>query len=169
MNEPELIREILTHARTLAVIGLTDREGRASLGVSRWMQRQGYRIVPVNPQISSVLGEVAYPSLEEAVLAVGTSAFARGAGDPFPPTRVDHSVTVSTVADHAIDLVLVFRAPEFVPAIVEETIRLGLRYLWLQEGVIHEQAATQAEEAGVKVVMDRCIAKERMASGWNAE
>lgn len=150
MNEPETIREILAHTRTIAVIGLTDREGRASYGVSRWMQRQGYRIVPVNPKISASLGETAYPTLTAAVAA-------NPATGPNPETA------------GGIQLVNVFRAPEFVPAIVEETITLGLPYLWLQEGVIHPEAAAKAEAAGIKVVMDRCLLKERMATGWKTE
>ena len=67
MNEPETIREILENARTIAVVGLTNREGRASLGVSRFMQSQGYRIIPVNPLIDEVLGEKAYPTLDDAI------------------------------------------------------------------------------------------------------
>jgi predicted CoA-binding protein len=137
MNEAATIREILDRARTIAVVGLTNREGRASLGVSRFMQSRGYRIVPVNPRIESALGEKSYPTLDAAVEAVPDIA-----------------------------LVNVFRAPSHVPEIVEDTIRLKIPYLWLQEGVIHDAAASQAEAAGVKVVMDRCILKDRMAAGW---
>jgi predicted CoA-binding protein len=139
MNEPFVIREILENARTIAVVGLSDKEGRASYGVSRFMQSRGYRIVPVNPQIKSSLGEKAYPTIEAAYASVGR-----------------------------IDLVNVFRAPEFVPEVVEETIRLRIPSLWLQEGVIHHEAAQRAENAGIRVVMDRCILKERMAAGWDA-
>lgn len=138
MNEPATIREILERTKTIAVVGLTNREGRASLGVSRFMQSQGYRIIPVNPQIDSALGERAYPDLDEAMKA----------------------------ADGDIQLVDVFRAPEHVPEIVKDVIRLKIPYLWLQEGVIHDEAASWAEAAGVKVVMDHCILKERMAAGW---
>ena len=141
MNEPSTIREILDNARTIAVVGLSDREGRASLGVSRYMQSQAYRIIPVNPQIDSVLGEKAYATLDAAVSALAKE----GTG---------------------IDLVNVFRAPAFIPEIVNDVIRLRIPRLWLQEGVIHDQAAGWAEAAGVKVVMDRCILKERMAAGW---
>ena len=137
MNEPGTIREILDRARTIAVVGLTNREGRASLGVSRFMQSRGYRIVPVNPRIESALGEKSYPTLDAAVEAVPDIA-----------------------------VVNVFRAPSYVPEIVKDTIRLQIPYLWLQEGVIHDAAASQAEAAGVKVVMDRCILKDRMAAGW---
>jgi uncharacterized protein len=141
MNEPAVIREMLDHARTIAVVGLTNREGRASLGVARFMQSQGYRIIPVNPLIESALGEKAYPDLDAAA-----AALAREGGK--------------------IDLVDVFRAPEHVPAIVADVIRLGIPGLWLQEDVVHPAAAAEAERAGVKVVMDHCILKERMAAGW---
>ncbi len=137
MNEPATIREILDNTHTIAVVGLTNREGRASLGVSRYMQSQGYRIIPVNPQIDAALGERAYATLDEAV-----------------------------AAHPEIDLVNVFRAPAFVPEIVKDVIRLKIPRLWLQEGVVHDEAAGWAEAAGVKVVMDHCILKERMAAGW---
>lgn len=137
MNEPSIIREILDNAKTIAVVGLTNKEGRASFGVSRFMQSRGYRIVPVNPLIESSLGEEAYPTLDAALKAVGR-----------------------------IDVVNVFRQPKYVPDIVRDMIRLKILYLWLQEGVVHEEAAVQAEAAGVKLVMDRCILKERMAAGW---
>ena len=137
MNEPETIREIIDHAHTIAVVGLTNREGRASFGVSRFMQSQGYRIIPVNPLIEEALGEKAYPTLEEAV-----------------------------AAHPEIDLVNVFRAPEHVPEIVKDTIRLKIPRLWLQEGVCHGEAVAWAEAAGIRVVQDHCILKERMAAGW---
>jgi uncharacterized protein len=137
MNEPAIIREILDTVRTMAVVGLTNREGRASYGVCRFLQSQGYRIVPVNPQIEASLGEKAYPDLDAAL-----------------------------AAHPDITLVDVFRAPEHVPAIVNDVIRLKVPNLWLQEGVIHHEAAAQAEAAGIHVVMDRCILKERMAAGW---
>ena len=137
MNEAAIIREILDRVKTIAVVGLTNREDRASLGVSRFMQSRGYRIVPVNPRIETALGEQAYPTLDAAVEAVP-----------------------------GITLVNVFRAPAFVPEVVNDVIRLKIPYLWLQEGVIHEEAAALAEAAGVKVVMDRCILKDRMAAGW---
>jgi len=138
MNEPETIQEILERARTIAVVGMSDREGRASYGVSRFMQNQGYRIVPVNPRIESALGERAYADLDAAYAAL----------------------------EGQIDLVDVFRAPEYVPEVVKDAIRLKIPYLWLQEGVVHEEAAQWAEQAGMKVVMDRCLLKERMAAGW---
>lgn len=137
MNEAATIAEILDKVHTIAVIGLTNREGRASLGVSRFMQSQGYRIIPVNPQIEEALGEKAYATLDEAI-----------------------------AAHPDIDLVNVFRAPSYVPEIVKDVIRLKIPYLWLQEGVVHDEAAGWTEAAGIKVVQDHCVLKERMAAGW---
>lgn len=131
MNEPQAIREMLDKTRTIAVIGLSDKPGRASFGVSRYMQQHGYRIIPVTPKGSEILGETCYPNLDDACEVVGK-----------------------------IDLVNVFRAPKFVPGIVHDVIRLKIPYLWLQEGVIHDEAAGLAEFAGIKVVMDRCLYKE---------
>jgi predicted CoA-binding protein len=138
MNEPEVVREILEKCRTIAVVGLSNHEGRASWGVSHFMQSRGYRIVPVNPMIESALGERAYATLDAACAAVSE-----------------------------IRLVNVFRAPQYVPAIVEDVVRLAIPYLWLQEGEVNPEAAARAEAAGVKVVMDRCILKDRMHLGWD--
>jgi predicted CoA-binding protein len=125
------VAELLKQAKTIAVVGLSSDPTRPSFGVSQYMQRNGYRIIPVNPNESSVLGEKAYASLSEV------------------PQK--------------IDLVDVFRRPQFVPEIVEETIRLKIPALWLQEGVIHEAAAKRARDAGITVVMDRCLLKEHRA------
>lgn len=136
MNEPETIRTILKEAKTIAVVGLSDRLGRASLGVSRYLQQHGYRIVPVNPMARSktILGEQVYGSLDDACAAVGT-----------------------------IDVVDVFRNPVFVPEIVKDVIRLKIPNLWLQEGVCHDEAAGWAEADGIHVVMDHCMLREHMA------
>jgi predicted CoA-binding protein len=131
MNEPETIRTILDNTKTIAVVGLSDKPDRPSFGVSRYMQQEGYRIIPVHPTITKVLGGRAYPTLEDALAAEGK-----------------------------IDLVNVFRASEYVPEIVKDVIRLKIPYLWLQEGVCHEEAVSWAEAAGIQVVMDRCIYKE---------
>jgi hypothetical protein len=116
-------------------VGLSDDPGRPSYQVSCYLQSKGYRIVPVNPKLSEVLGEKAYASLSEAAKAA------------------------------QIDIVDVFRHPEAVPAIVDEVLSLGIPALWLQEGVIHEEAAGKARQAGVLVVMDRCILKEHRRYG----
>jgi predicted CoA-binding protein len=139
MNEPETIRAILDQTKTIAVVGLSDDDSRPSYGVARYMQQHGYRIVPVNPQIVSALGETAYASLDDACRAC------KGKGN-------------------AIDLVNVFRAPAFVPEIVKDVMRLKIPALWLQEGVCHDEAAEWAEHDGIKVVMDRCILKEHAAA-----
>lgn len=120
--------KLLRNAKTIAVVGLSGTRTRASYGVSEYMQSVGYRIIPVNPKETSVLGEKAYASLDDV------------------PVRVDW--------------VNVFRAPEFVPEIVDAAIRIGATGVWMQEGVIHEEAAEKARAAGLEVVMDRCILKE---------
>jgi predicted CoA-binding protein len=127
------ISEILRSARTIAVVGLSGKRFRPSYGVAEYLKRSGYRIIPVNPQETEVLGETAYPDLESI---------------PEP-----------------VDIVDIFRRSEFVPEIVEAAIRKGARAIWMQEGVYHEAAARRAEEAGLAVVMDRCILKDhsRMA------
>ena len=127
----DFIRELLTNTKTIAVVGLSSDPMRASFGVSQYMQRKGYRIIPVNPNEKTVLGERAYTSLSDVV--------------------------------DKIDLVDVFRRSEFVPEIVDEVIRLKIPALWLQEGVVHHAAAQKARDAGIMVVMDRCILKEHRA------
>ncbi|HTZ60839.1 MAG TPA: CoA-binding protein [Acidobacteriaceae bacterium] len=131
MNEPETIRTILEKTKTIAVIGLSDNPQRPAFRVSKYMQQEGYRIIPVHPKVSQALGVKAYPSLEDAYAAEGR-----------------------------IDLVNVFRASEYVPEIVKDVMRLKIPYLWLQEGVCHPEAVKWAEDDGILVVMDRCIYKE---------
>ena len=128
MKQSDPIYELLSRAKTIAVVGLSDSPLRPSHGVSVYMQSQGYRIVPVNPQITEALGETAYPSLLEV------------------PEK--------------IDLVDVFRRPEYVDEIVDQAIQLKIPAIWLQEDVINERAAERARQAGMLVVMDRCILKE---------
>lgn len=129
-NREADIRHILEHAKTIAVLGLSADPARPSHGVAAYMQRAGYRIVPVNPTLTEVLGEPCYPTLTEAA------------------------------RHEKIDLVDVFRHPDAVPEIVDEAIALGMPALWLQEGVVHQPAAEKARRAGLRVVMDRCILKE---------
>jgi hypothetical protein len=120
--------ESLRAAKTIAVVGLSGRRFRPSHGVAEYLQRAGYRVIPVNPLETEVLGEKSYPNLSSV---------------PLP-----------------VDIVDVFRRSEYVPEIVEEAIRIGAKMVWMQEGVVHEQAARRAQVAGLKVVMDRCILKE---------
>jgi hypothetical protein len=124
------IRNVLQNAKTIAVVGLASSPLRPSYGVSAYMQQQGYRIIPVNPTITDSLGEKSYASLRDIP------------------------------KDIKIDIVDVFRRPDAVPEIVDEVIELKLPVLWLQETVVHEEAARKAREAGVFVVMDHCILKE---------
>ena len=138
MNEPETIRTILENTKTIAVVGMSEDPTRPSYGVARYMQQHGYRIIPVNPQIASSLGETAYASLDDACHALKAKGI-------------------------KIDLVNVFRAPAFVPEVVKDAMRLKIPAIWLQEGVCHEEAADWAEKDGIQVVMDRCILKDHAA------
>jgi len=122
------IDEILKTYRTIAVVGLSSNVWRPSHGVSRYMQKHGYRIIPVNPRETEVLGERAYASLDDVP-------------EPF-------------------EIVDIFRRSEYVPEIVEAATRRGAKVIWMQEGVIHEEAAQQARAAGLEVVMDRCILQD---------
>ena len=124
------IPDLLRKSRTIAVVGLSSKKFRPSYGVAEYMQEQGYRIIPVNPNESEVLGEKTYRSIED-------------------------------VPEH-IDIVDIFRRSEFVGPIVESAIRVGANAIWMQEGVVHEEAAQKARDAGLAVVMDRCILKEHM-------
>ncbi len=128
MNELEVIRSMLTDARSIAVIGLSADPSKPSHYVPAYIQQQGYRILPVNPTIESVLGEKSYATLAEL---------------PLKP-----------------DIVNVFRLPGYIPAIVDEMLRLGLRNLWVQSGIINLEAAAKAEAGGIHVVMDHCIMVE---------
>jgi len=127
------ITDILRSAHTIAVVGLSGKRFRPSFGVAEYLQRAGYRIIPVNPRETEVLGERAYPDLDSA---------------PGP-----------------IDIVDIFRQSEHVPAIVEAAVRKGAQAIWMQEGVVHEDAARRAEAAGLAVAMDRCILKEHRRMG----
>jgi predicted CoA-binding protein len=122
------VEELLATARTIAVVGLSNKRYRPSYGVSEYMRSAGYRIIPVNPQETEVLGEKAYADL----------------GD----------------IPESVDIVDIFRRSEHVPEIVEAAIRIGAKAVWMQEGVVHEEAAAKARAAGLMVVMDRCILKD---------
>ncbi|MCZ2156578.1 MAG: CoA-binding protein [Bryobacterales bacterium] len=123
--------EILRKYRKIAVVGISNDRARASNGVSRYMLRQGYQIIPVNPLIEEFEGIPAVPDLASA------------SGD--------------------IEIVNIFRRPEYVPAIVEAAIAKGAKAIWMQQGIRHEAAAKRAREAGLDVVEDRCILVAHMA------
>ncbi|OIQ12178.1 CoA-binding protein [Neomoorella thermoacetica] len=118
----------------IAIVGLSDKEDRPSYQVARYLQDHGFRIIPVNPAVETILGEKAYPDLE------------------------------AIPADIPIDIVDVFRRAEAVPPIVDAAIKRGVPVIWLQEGVVHQEAAARARAAGLEVIMDRCIKKEHLRS-----
>jgi len=122
------MEELLRNSKTIAVVGLSSDPFRPSHEVAAYLQRAGYRIIPVNPNESAVLSEVAYATLDEV---------------PVP-----------------VDIVNIFRRPEFVPDIVDAAIRKQAKAVWMQLDVVHQQAAQKARDAGLTVVMDRCIAVE---------
>ena len=128
------IEDLLRRIRSIAILGLSEDPAKPSYHVAQNLQKFGYRIVPVNPTASRILGEAAWPDLEAAL---------RGAGP--------------------VDLVDVFRRPEHVAAIVQDCIRLAVPALWLQEGVVDAASASKARDAGIFTVMDRCLFKARSA------
>ncbi len=128
------IDAFLRRIRSVAILGLSETPGRPSYNVAKALQSFGYRIVPVNPTATEILGARAWPDLDSAI---------KGAGP--------------------IEVVDVFRRPEHVAAIVEDCIRLKVPALWLQDGVIDEVAAQKARDAGIFTVMDRCMFRDRSA------
>ncbi len=122
------IYDALKSSHTIAVVGLSSRKFRPSYGVAQYMQSVGYRIIPVNPEESEILGEKCYATLEQI------------------PEKVD--------------IVDIFRRPEFVSEVVDSAIRIGAKSIWMQEGVIHTESAEKARRAGLFVVMDSCILKD---------
>jgi predicted CoA-binding protein len=125
------ITELLKNCRTIAVVGLSSNPARPSFGVAQYMQAHGYRIIPVNPNETEILGEKCYPSLSAAA---GQEKF---------------------------DMVNCFRNSADIPPVVDEAIALiaqaGIKAVWMQQGVNHPQAAAKAEAAGLAVVQDRCL------------
>ena len=122
------IADLLRRSKTIAVVGLSSNPLRPSHGVSAYLQSQGYRIIPVNPNIAECLGEKAYATLRDV--------------------------------PGEIDIVDIFRRPEFVEEVVDQAIQLKVPAIWMQEEIVHEKAAEKARKAGMFVVMDRCILKE---------
>lgn len=131
MNETDQITDLLKNAKNIAVVGLSSSPMRPSYGVAAYMQTQGYKIIPVNPEINGALGEKAHHSLSDV--------------------------------SEPIDIVNVFRRSEFVPAVVDEAIKMKPAAIWMQEGVRHDAAAEKARKAGILVIQDRCILKEHRA------
>ena len=138
-NDPAIIDEILRKAKTIAVVGMSNKPTRASFNVGRYLANNGYRVLPVNPVLKEVLDLPCYPDLDAAQAAA------------------------RELTGKGIDVVDVFRASEFVPPIVDDVIRLGIPYLWLQDEVVHDEAVARARAAGVKCVQNDCIFREHAA------
>jgi predicted CoA-binding protein len=119
------LKQLLTDATTIAVVGASSNPDKASHGIMQKLQRAGYRVIPVNPRETEILGERSYPSLVDV------------------PER--------------IDIVDVFRRAEDTPAIADEAVTIGAKALWLQTGIVSEDAAARAAAGGLTVVMDACI------------
>jgi predicted CoA-binding protein len=132
MNEKETIQKIL-EMKTIAVVGLSPKEVRPSFGVAKYLQSEGYKIIPVNPGHPKILGEKSFPTLKDIPVEV--------------------------------DIVDVFRRPEHVMPITEAAIEIGAKAIWFQDGVINEEAAKKAEDAGLLVVMNDCILRQHQAMG----
>lgn len=124
----DVVKKILSEFKTIAVVGLSPKTDRPSYRVASYLKSKGYRIIPVNPNATEILGERCYPNL----LSI--------------PDR--------------IEVVDIFRRSEDVPPIVDEAIKIGAKAIWMQEGIINKEAARKAEEAGLLVVMDKCMYKE---------
>ena len=123
-----IIDEILKTFHVVAVVGLSSNEERPSYGVSAYLNRHGYKIIPVNPNEDTILGERCYSSL----LSI----------------------------NEQVDIVDIFRRSEDVLGIVDEAIKMGVRVVWMQEGVVNEEAAVKARDAGLEAIMDMCMMKE---------
>jgi uncharacterized protein len=135
-DKHDLIDEMLREAKNIAVVGMSDKPWRASHNIGKYLAAHGYRVFPVNPSLNEVLGMPCYANLDAAQAAA-------------------HEQT-----GMGIDLVDVFRASDNVPPIVDDVIRMGIRYLWLQDEVVHEEAVERARAAGVKCVQNDCIFRE---------
>ena len=144
MSTIQDLRRILGACRTLAVVGLSPQWHRPSFFAAKYMQEHGYRIVPINPSASEILGQRSFPSVTAAAQALANDGV-------------------------KIDMVDCFRKSADIPPIADEAIAIGAKCLWLQIGVIDEASAAKARQAGLDVVMDRCVKIEhaRLFGGLN--
>ena len=144
MSTIQDLRRILGSCRTLAVVGLSPQWHRPSFFAAKYMQEHGYRIVPINPSASEILGQRSFPSVTAAAQALANDGV-------------------------KIDMVDCFRKSADIPPIADEAIAIGAKCLWLQIGVIDEASAAKARRAGLDVVMDRCVKIEhaRLFGGLN--
>jgi predicted CoA-binding protein len=120
------LKQLLTSATTIAMVGASSNPDKASHGIMQKLQRVGYKVIPINPKETEVLGERTYPSLLDV--------------------------------DQPVDIVDVFRRPEDTPPIADDAVKIGAKALWLQSGIVSEEAAARAAAGGLTVVMDACIA-----------
>ena len=125
MNSEKEMKDILLSAKTVAAVGVSSNPAKESFGIVQYLKDQGYKIIPVNPTATEIMGEKAYPDL-------------------------------SSIPE-SVDVVQVFRKPEDVPPVVDEAIKIGAKVVWMQEGVVNEEAAQKARDAGLQVVMDACM------------
>ena len=126
----EEIAKILRTSKVIAVIGASPKPERPSHWISVYLKEQGYKVIPVNPGQTEVLGDKCYKSL--------------------------------TDVPEAVDIVDIFREPAAVPAIVDEAIAKKAKVIWMQEGIVHNEAAEKARQAGLKVIQNRCLYKEHV-------
>jgi len=124
-DQMQMMKDILLSTRTVASVGLSSSPAKESYGIVAYLKGQGYRVIPVNPTATEILGEKAYPDLESV------------------PEK--------------IDVVQIFRRPEDVPPVVDSAIKVGAKVVWMQEGIVNEEAAQKARAAGLQVVMDACM------------
>ena len=125
MNSDKELKDILLSSKTIASVGLSSNQEKDSFWIVSYLQEQGYRIIPVNPTATEILGEKVYPNLE-------------------------------AIPDQ-VDVVQVFRKSEDVPPVVDSAIKIGAKVVWMQAGIVNEEAAQKAREAGLQVVMDACM------------
>lgn len=126
----EEVKDILNQCKTIAVVGISPKEDRPSYIVASYLKKKGYQIIPIRPGAENILGEKTYSKLSEVPNEIG------------------------------LDVVDIFRRSEEVLPIIDEAIQRGAKVIWMQEGVINQEAKEKAEKAGLKVMMDRCIKKE---------
>ena len=134
--EPSRLAELVRNSRRIAVVGLSRKPDRPSHGVAAYLQRAGYTIVPVHPAGGVTLGEPVYPDLRSAAAAAGP-----------------------------IDIVNIFRRSEHIPALLEQLLEVRPQLVWMQMGIRHAETARRLEEAGIAVVMDRCLAVDHQFLG----
>lgn len=133
MLSDDQIKQTLLKYHVIAVVGLSNDSERHSYKVAMYLKNQGYKIVPINPKCVAVLNEKCYPDLVVAQADLGTNT---------------------------IEIVDIFRKPEYVPTHVDEAIKISAKMIWMQQGIEHKIAAAKAEQSGLQVIMDRCIMEE---------